>query len=187
MSFLFQAWTVPALLTSSHPLSRELLQLFFHPDSTFQSVHVFLVLVATEQDTALVVGVVSSVLRRREASLLVVLSTVLLMQSRIPLALAAGAHWLMFNLMPTRTARHFFTFQLVAPCGVVPSYRALHFSLLNCMRFQSFLSAHRSILLSSFWMVAQPSNKSTTVPTYLSSTNLMKVRSASSFRLLMKK
>jgi len=52
-SFLLQAWTVPSLPASSHLLARELLQPLFHPSRSFQSVHVFLVLVITEVDTAL--------------------------------------------------------------------------------------------------------------------------------------
>ena len=117
------------------------------------------------------------------------------MHPRIPLAfLAARAHcWLMVNLSSTRTPRSHST-ELLSRRSTpslywcmglfLPSCRTLHLPLLNLIRF---LSAQLSSLSRSRWMAAQPAGVSTTPPSFVSSTNLLRVHSNSSSRSLMKK
>jgi len=66
----------------------------------------------------------------------------------------------------------------------LPSCRTLHLPFLNLIRF---LSAQLSNLFRSHWMAAQSAGVCTTPPSFASSANLLRVRSNSSFRSLMKK
>lgn len=101
--------------------------------------------------------------------------------------------WLMFNFVSMRISRSF-SAKLLSNCGMapsmdwylglfLPSYRIWHFSFLN---FRRFLSAHFSSLLRSSSMAAQLSNISTTSPSFMSSANLLRLRSAPLSRPLMK-
>ena len=114
------------------------------------------------------------------------------MHPRIPLAFfAARAHC--WHLSSTSTPRSLSTellFSRSAPrlywfMGLfLPRCRNLHLPLLNFIRF---LSAQLSSLSRSCWMAAQPSGVSSTLPSLVSSANLLRVHSNSSARSLMKK
>lgn len=90
-----------------------------------------------------------------------------------------GYCWLTFSCLSTRTLRTFFAKQLSGPsvlacngawgcsfsCAGYSLSRTLHFSLLN---LTTFLSAHLSCLLMSFWMVAKLPGALTTPPSFVS-------------------
>lgn len=90
-----------------------------------------------------------------------------------------GYCWLTFSCLSTRTLRTFFAKQLSGlsvlacngawgcsfSCAGYSLSRTLHFSLLN---LTTFLSAHLSCLLMSFWMVAKLPGALTTPPSFVS-------------------
>lgn len=88
----------------------------------------------------------------------------------------------MANLGSTKTPKALFA--RLGDLQVVPATcRALQFSLLN---FTRFLSAPFSSLSRFLWMAAQPSHISATPPSFLLSTDLLRIYSAPSSRCVMK-
>ena len=99
---------------------------------------------------------------------------------------------LLFKVVPTRTPRSLPARLLSSWVALsirwclglfLPRSRTLHSPVVKFIRF---LSAHFSVPLRTPWIVAQPSGVSATPPSFTSSPNLLRVRSAPSSRSLMK-
>lgn len=117
-----------------------------------------------------------------------------LVQPRIPFALcAARAHYcLMFNFGSNMSSKSF-SAKLLSRQLACSLYRCLGF-LLFCQRtlpfpflnLMIFLTPHFSSLLKSLWVAPHQSGSSAPPPNFVSPIKWLGVRSASSFRSLMK-